>query len=360
MKDTMDFGIAKKLSSLAGALIIFMGVCGFAIDIYRAKQFNGNEVDFIIAVLLGMALIIAGIYILRNKKTNVMRDLGLVAFLLGLLDFYNTSNYLIPSITSTTSWIDFVFLGAFTIVTAVDVFIMLFAIRFMLGHRRNAIRLAICFAIPTVFTYISIIMGIGLFWGDFVLFIQSFASYIPSAIVNTVLVIVFLIPSVREEPTEWKTFKISEKMYAESFTEPEASVYRQDLLEFSKIVNDMEKWSDSETVEGAKECALCFGRNRIYHLTLRKMPDSDIIRASVLPVDSKEYIQCMRFDYNCMVPRDGTIYTCKMVRVFGYDGVFIGLRVRDCDPNPENTFLLNRFKSSVKSKFGKKKNTDSA
>lgn len=303
---------------------------------------------FVVSSIIRIALIATGIYILyRREKINVMKDLGIIALLIGFYELYLVVTILIPSRLDVKDVIDFVVLGMLILTALIDLFIIILSARFIKGHRRNAIRLAICFAIPLIMMICVILYNIPNLDRGFDYAYGIIGQYTSTSVVYALLFIILIHPNVRDEPSEWKVYALSNSKYESFNIEPESSIYRRNLLEFMHEIEEPVKWKDSEVIPGMKECVLEFGLYKKYQLTIRKSDDSDILRASILAVGTEEYIQCVRFDFNTIAPRDGTIYTCRMVRIYGFDGFFIELRVRDTEPKPKSNLLLQRVVDNI-------------
>lgn len=344
MKDRSNKGLAQKLKVVMAIVLICVGLYKVAYGIYEICSDIKIVDQYFIAEQVGNCLmIVGGVVLYRLKKQDTKIVVGVAGIIIGVSEIVSSSMSIISSMDFSSPMTIALF-ALVALIPLMDLFLIIFSIRYMQGNRRNAIRMAIVVGISLVITLLVILALFALMLNSQANLWYLVGMFLPLAVLYGVFFWFLLLPSVREDFSEWKVYDLSVEMYESVKVHPKASVYRDDLVKFMDTMKDTGSWEDSKDIPDCKECSLVFGKDmHLKRLTLRKVDGSDKIRASITTVLSKEYIQTTRFDLMEVVPMNGGLDSCPLIRIFGHDGFFLDLRVRDDNPVPRKTYAIDRL-----------------
>lgn len=358
MKDPTKIGMAKKVRPLLAltlmAFAIVMTLEFFfpivpktgAVEKYAAWQIASYALFFIGGVI---------VFLLKNKSTYII--VGTATITLGIADMVSQTMALIES-AKLTSIVYLILTAIFALIPLMDLFLAMFSVRYMQGHKRNAIRMSVCIGAVLITWILFFILAALMARHDMAELMSVLLYYIPSVALYAIFFVTLLSPGIREDLTEWRLYDMSEDMYKTMIVDPKSSMYRGDLLALNETLSAPEKWEESKTVPNSKECHALFGKDmNIRRMTFVKLDGSDKIRVSIIEDGEKAYIQGARFDFHCMLPLEGDLNTCKSVRFVGEKGYFIDISVRDDTPVPHKTYLIDRVidRMKIHKRFSKKK-----
>lgn len=349
-------GLAKWVRPLLGITLIAFSICMF-VELWfpivprspiADRYLMWNVISYILFMIGGIAVLL-----LKNKGTYII--VGAATLTLGVADMISETVTLID-MANFGNIMRLIFTAILALVPLMDLFLAIFSIRYMQGHKRNAIRMSVCICVPLIIWVLAFLLAMLMARNNMTQMLYVLSYYIPYIALYSIFFVALVSPGIREDFTEWRLYEMSEDMYKTMIIDPKSTIYRGDLLTLNETLKAPEKWEESKTVPNSKECYALFGKDmNIRRMTFLKIDGTDKIRVSIIGEGEKAYIQGARFDFNGMLPLEGDFETCKSVRFIGEKGFFIDISIRDDDAVPRDRFLIDRVLRKIKSIFKRKK-----
>ena len=157
------------------------------------------------------------------------------------------------------------------------------------------------------------------------------ALNVPNMVLYVVFIIVLRSKGVKENTPLKKLVKDLADVRFYTSADPRTGILRDDLKIMDEAVRDDTGWEETDDALSEAEITLrvFYPKKRIGRIILQKRKKDDSIRLLILGDSAGSFMQGFRFKVLSISPNDGDVMTCRSVRIYGADGIFINLMVFD-------------------------------
>ena len=322
--------IVPKIMVLAMSICCIV-CCGVGVySIIFGKPFASDP--SIVSVLM---MIIPGILLLLTINRPPRYPISIFAVVVGIVDIianapYFFSEYL--SVVLPNVFVDLIFIAS--------------GIHAFLGDQHSASRLFYISLIQILFHTGSILTAVVANAMNDTLSLTEMTAFLSFSMANYILYTLFLLqPGIREETIERKLKRGMTAVEAMLSISPEAFILRKDVPAI--IGEDMSAWTPIQ--EGPIECfheAKLYDGNRIFKITSKKWRDDGTL---VIGIDqdilTSSYGSTICLRAHRIEEIDGETY----LRIYGDDGYFARMLLRDKAPNAGIRRLIHKKENEEKS-----------